>query len=94
VGGASSASLTIVFPEEGSKVYVPTEIDGTMGSMVAVAAHSEQGITLFWDLDGEYLGETKGPHEIAISPRAGGHTLAITDSRGNRVTRRFTHLRE
>ncbi len=93
-GGASASSLSIVFPEEGSRVYIPTEIDGSQGSMIAVAAHSEGNIVIYWDLDGEYLGDTKGTHEIALTPGPGKHVLTVTDSRGNRSVRRFEHLRE
>ncbi len=93
-GDASTSSLSVVFPEDGARVYIPTELDGEAGSMVAVAAHGESGITLHWDMDGEYLGSTNGRHEIAVSPGPGRHTLTVTDARGNRATRRFVNVRD
>ncbi len=93
-GDGATSSLSIVFPENGAHVYVPTELDGQAGSMVAVAAHGEPRMTLYWDLDGEYLGFTSSRHEIEISPTPGPHTITVTDSRGNRAVRRFTNVRE
>ena len=50
--------------------------------------------TVYWDLDGEFLGTTQEIHDLAITPKPGNHTLTLSDSTGTVVTRRFTVVGE
>lgn len=84
--------LSILFPEEGAKIVIPIEIDGSMGSMVMQAATRTTGTSVYWDIDGTFLGETLHIHEMQAAPRAGKHTLTITDSHGSRKVRHFEIL--
>ena len=86
---AQKSELSILFPEQGAQIILPIEIDGTPGKTVMQAASRSKGATLYWDLDGEFLGETRGEHTLAVRPRAGWHTLTVTDSNGTRRTRQF-----
>jgi len=93
-GSASRPDLAIVFPEPGANVFIPVEIDGNPGSLIMEAAHRDPEAILYWDIDGEYLGETRVYHQLAARPEPGEHLLTVTDSRGNRATRKFTVLKE
>jgi len=87
---SAEADLAIVFPEKGANLIIPIEIDGKEGAMVMQAACRDRERTVFWDLDGEYLGSTQTFHEMAATPRSGTHTLTLTDSNGTIATRTFT----
>jgi len=87
-----SNELAIVFPEQNSSVVIPIEINGSLGSMVMQAADRDSYATLYWDIDGEYLGETTDIHEMSAQPSPGEHVLTVTDSHGNRRVRTFTVL--
>ncbi len=86
---AQKNELSILFPEQGAQIILPIEIDGTPGKTVMQAASRSNDATLYWDLDGEFLGETRGQHTMASRPRVGWHTLTVTDSNGTRRTRQF-----
>lgn len=89
---AAREELTIVFPEQGAHIVIPIEIDGTTGRMVMQAVNRDKNATLYWDIDGEYLGSTKRVHEMTTHAAPGTHTLTVTDSRGNRRVRTFEVL--
>ncbi len=92
VGAAGSASLSFVYPREGAAVYVPVEMDGTVGRVVFEAAHRDPAARVFWHLDDEYQGETRDIHQMALAPRPGPHVLVLVDERGETVRRRFSAL--
>jgi penicillin-binding protein 1C len=93
VGAARADALAWVSPREGATVYVPFELDGTLGRVVFEAAHREPGTTVYWHLDGQFLGETRGIHEMALAPVPGPHVLTLVDGNGESVERRFQALR-
>jgi penicillin-binding protein 1C len=83
-------SIEVVYPEHGAEVFVPRGMDGEREEIVMSAAHSDRDATLFWWLDGEYLGQTVGSHRMTALPAAGLHTLTLTDDVGNRRAVNFT----
>jgi penicillin-binding protein 1C len=93
VGAMGSASLSFVYPQEGTSVLVPVEMDGSAGRVVFEAAHRDPAARVFWHLDDEYLGETVDVHQMALAPGPGAHVLVLVDERGETVRRRFTVLR-
>ena len=84
--------LALYNPEPGSQVYVPRELDGRDGRIVFTAALRDQNGTLFWHLDGNYLGATQVFHEMEARPSPGLHTLTVIDGSGNSLSRVFTVL--
>lgn len=89
---AEIQELSLIFPEAGAKIVIPTEIDGSPGSMVMQAATRNPDTVVYWDIDGTYIGCTENRHELAARPRAGQHVLTVTDSHGSRIQRHFTVL--
>ncbi|OHD74135.1 MAG: hypothetical protein A2177_03820 [Spirochaetes bacterium RBG_13_68_11] len=88
----TSASLGLVFPEQGGTIYIPIELDGTPGRTVFKAVHRDPRAAIFWHLDGAYLGETTELHDIEARPGIGKHVLTIVDGNGEEVARTFTCL--
>lgn len=88
----SDSSLAVLIPEEGASVYIPIELSGRPGAIVFSAAHRDSGATLFWHLDGAYLGSTQGVHKLESRPAPGRHVLTIVDEAGRSVSRSFTVL--
>lgn len=86
------SQLAILFPEQGAKIVIPVEINGSVGSMIMQAAVRDAGAVLYWDIDGAYLGSTQAVHTMAVCPKPGIHTLTVTDSSGARRIRTFEIL--
>ncbi len=84
----------LVVPEEGARIYVPVELDGSEGKVVFEAVHRRSGGKLFWHLDGEYLGSTTGEHRIELRPGEGTHVLTVVDADGRSLVRSFECLHE
>jgi len=93
VGAGGTAALACVSPREDATVYVPVEMDGSLGRVVFEAAHRAPRTRVFWHLDGEYQGETRDIHEMALAPSSGPHVLTLVDENGESVRRRFHALR-
>jgi len=90
VGPEGSGALELVSPREDAVVYVPVEMDGAVGRVVFEAAHRDNAAVVYWHLDGEYEGETRDLHEMALAPPPGAHVLTLVDATGETVRRRFT----
>ncbi len=88
----SAASLALLFPEPGSRIYVPIDLDGRPGRTVFRAAHSNPRAVVFWHMDGQYLGETVELHDMEARPGPGPHVLTLVDEAGEETVRAFTCL--
>jgi len=87
-----SQPISVEFPLPGAEVYVPVEMSGLRGSLVATAYHIDPSARVFWHLDGRYLGETVRDHTMEISPPPGDHELALVDTAGHSTQIRFRVL--
>jgi penicillin-binding protein 1C len=91
--GCIDASITkmieIIYPQPGTKIYIPLEIDGQKGKTIFSAAHKNNSAKIFWSLDDQFVGTTERYHELALNPAAGKHILTLTDDKGNSVSRAF-----
>jgi penicillin-binding protein 1C len=88
-GQRGPAVMEIIYPREGMAIYVPRELDGAPGRAVFEVAHRNDQVRVFWHLDGDYLGETRHSHQMALAPEQGFHTLTLVDDEGNTLTRVF-----
>ena len=91
-GDSEKNGLSIIFPDTGAHIFIPVEIDGKPGRLIMEASHRDSAETLYWDIDGDYLGETRGYHQMPAHPAPGMHVLTVTDTRGTRATRTFEIL--
>ena len=90
--GQGEHAMTLIYPPESGKIYVPLELDGKRGRSVFEATHRETGTIIYWHLDEEYIGETKDIHQMALAPEPGAHVLTLVDENGERLVRRFAVL--
>ncbi len=84
--------IEIIYPQPYARLYVPREMDGSLGRIICKATHYKTSARLFWHLNNTYLGETFHIHQMEISPEKGKHNLIITDEDGNSINRPFTSL--
>lgn len=86
---SSVSSMELIYPKRESKIYVPVELDEKTGKTIFKAAHRHSEISIYWHLDDNYIGSTKGIHQMGLSPEPGQHTLTLVDEFGETVTQRF-----
>jgi penicillin-binding protein 1C len=89
---SSRPALAVLYPEANARVLIPRELDGKQGRTVFEAVHRRRDATIYWHLDGEYLGETHTFHQQSLDMDPGEHILTLVDEEGERVARRFQVL--
>jgi penicillin-binding protein 1C len=81
--------FSIIYPESGARLFLPSgDILNTMG-FVAVAAHKQREAELQWFLNGAFLGSTKGSHKMAVTVGSGEYRLGVQDTLGMYLETRF-----
>lgn len=86
---ASVTSFDIIYPKPDARIFIPRQLDGTLGNVLFEVAHRQQGTTVYWHLDGTFEGFTKGSHKLSISPLPGTHLLTLIDEYGVMMEQRF-----
>ena len=81
----SGDKIDIIYPQHGTKIYLPVGFSEKKEKIVIRAAHTRHDASLYWYLGNEFAGETSGSHELAVSPSTGKHILTITDDMGMSV---------
>ena len=85
-----TAQLEFLYPESGSILTLPRQLDGSTPGAVFEAVHRNPDATLYWHLDDTYLGETRFLHQMRLAPAPGKHTVTVVDGDGNAVSVGFT----
>jgi penicillin-binding protein 1C len=86
----ANRSLTLVYPQRDSRIYLPVNLDGKTVSTVFEAVHRDANATVYWHLDDIYLGETtNGLHQMALTPPPGKHVLTLLDNNGEKIVQKF-----
>jgi penicillin-binding protein 1C len=88
-GEAAVKQLEIIYPREGFKIYVPVDQSGEKSKCILKATHKNEATTLFWHLDGNYVGSTQKFHQLSLLPGIGKHSLTISDEEGETSTCNF-----
>ena len=86
--------MDFIYPQWNARVYIPLELDGSRGKVVFEAAHRLPATTIFWHLDGEYLGSTRTFHQMELSPLPGKHKLTLVDEYGEDISVDFEVIGE
>ncbi len=81
--------MGFIYPENGSTITIPRQLDGSIRGAVFNLAHSRPETDVFWHLDSEYLGQTRYIHQMNINAAPGEHTVTVVDSDGNTLSVRF-----
>ena len=89
---ASSAAnpIEIIYPQPGLTLVLTRGLSGTQNGVVFSAAHADPGATLYWHIDDEFVGETRGEHTLRVDPAPGRHRLTLIDGQGERRVTLFT----
>lgn len=82
-------AMEIIYPKQYSKIYVPVEIDGSMGKTVFEVAHRKANTIIYWHLDGKYIGSTQNIHQMGLAPDEGIHELTLVDADGESISEQF-----
>lgn len=82
-------AMDMVYPRPNARIFIPRELDGQPGSSVFELAHRNPGSSVYWHLDGEYIGSTKTNHHLPFQPTEGKHTLTVIDDQGESLEREF-----
>ena len=90
--GCNSAAenpMQLIWPNQDTRIYVPHELNGSLGQVVFEAAHSTPGQTIFWYVDENFIGTTSNPHKMGLQPPLGKHLLVLMDENGNMLSKSF-----
>lgn len=85
----SVTAMEIIYPKMFSKIYVPIELDGTMGKTIFQVAHRKANSMIHWHLDNTFIGSTQNIHQMGLTPEEGVHTLTLVDEEGESVVQQF-----
>jgi penicillin-binding protein 1C len=88
----SLRNMDLVYPKPGSRLFIPRNVTGEAGSAVFQLAHRNNASTVFWYMDGNYLGSTQTTHHLALNPASGKHILTIIDDSGESIEEGFEIL--
>jgi penicillin-binding protein 1C len=88
----SGRNMDLIYPKDGSVLYVPVDLDGKTGSIVFKAAHHNPDAIIYWHLDGQFIGSTTQFHQMALSPLRGFHRLTLEDQSGESTSIGFEIL--
>ncbi|HEX7414891.1 MAG TPA: penicillin-binding protein 1C [Bacteroidia bacterium] len=81
--------IDIIYPRPGFKIYIPYEETEEKGRLILKATHKNNAATLFWHLDGKYIGSTQKFHQMEVLPAKGKHKIEIIDEQGESETCSF-----
>lgn len=84
--GIDSNVMEFIYPESGSTIYIPKQLDGKIKGAIFNLAHRNPSSTVFWHLDNQYIGETRFIHRMTILPTKGRHTVTVVDEKGNSLS--------
>lgn len=82
--------MEFIYPQPGSTITLPRQMSGQVEGAVFRVAHHNPHQRIWWHLDGSYVGETTGIHQLRLAPGKGKHTLTVVDDEGNTVSVQFT----
>ncbi|MFN2374330.1 MAG: penicillin-binding protein 1C [Cyclonatronaceae bacterium] len=85
----ATPAMALIYPDESPVIYIPYEMDGSIGRTVFEAAHRRPGSTIWWHLNNTLIAETRGIHQISLNPDPGNYTLTLVDGNGETLSHRF-----
>lgn len=86
---SSARGLALIYPKELSKIYIPKNLAGEKERVIFEAVHADKNATLFWQIDNDFIGQTKFTHKIELAPSVGSHQLTISDESGFSIKKIF-----
>lgn len=87
-----SQRMSLVYPSDGARIYIPREREGSRGKVIFEVAHRDPGAVIYWHMDDQYLGSTRGVHKMAIDAPFGPHRFTLVDDQGEMLCFEVTFL--
>ncbi len=88
-GENSNPSMSILYPNAHSQIYIPRELGGERGKVVLQAVHRKSRSKIYWHLDDKFIGTTRHIHQLEVVPELGDHLLTLVDELGETRSQRF-----
>ncbi len=88
----AAPNMAIIYPHNLTQLFLPKEMDGTLGKVVFEIAHRKPDQTIFWHIDDTYIGQTANFHKMELQLPAGDHLLTLVDENGEELKRMITFL--
>ncbi|HEY3402290.1 MAG TPA: penicillin-binding protein 1C [Ohtaekwangia sp.] len=85
-------AMDMVYPRPHARIFIPRDLDGQPGSAIFELAHRIPDASVFWHLDGDFIGITRKNHRFALNPPEGKHKLTLVDDQGESVELQFEVL--
>lgn len=86
----SDKIMELIYPKKSvAKIYIPINLDGSLGSTVFEVAHRDPDVNLYWHIDDNFVGSTKEYNKLAVSPDTGKHVLTVVDENGVSISHEF-----
>jgi len=82
--------LEITYPVDGIKILIPRDLDGNFENIVFAARHHQPASNLFWYLNGNLVGNTRGDHSLSLKLDKGIFRLTVQDEEGFSKTVKFS----
>lgn len=81
--------MEMIYPQRGTRVFIPRDFGGERGSAVFEAAHRNHAATIYWHIDDQYIGMTRNIHQMGLDIAEGVHSLTLVDEDGNTLRQSF-----
>ena len=75
-------NLAIIYPKSNSQIFIPLNFEEVNEAVFFEATHVDEKIDLYWHLDNNFIGTTKGIHQLKYMPSTGKHTVTVIDENG------------
>ncbi len=82
-------AMDLIYPQPNAKIFIPRDLNGELGTAVFEVAHRVPSASIYWHLDGNFIGSTKISHHFALAPSEGKHVLTLVDEFGESLERNF-----
>ncbi len=73
-------------------VFLPKDFNEEKNPLIIKLKHLRNDAIVFWYLDGLYIQQTQGIHEVSIMPGKGAHRIVAVDNNGNEISKNFKIL--
>lgn len=81
--------MEFIYPYPGLKIFVPRDFEKKKETPVFAVAHRRPDATLYWYIDGRFMGKTGRIHQFSFALDYGSHRVSVTDEDGNTIKRDF-----
>jgi len=90
----SKQNIELVYPQQFTNVFIPRNLDGSNSSILLEINHRFPQTMVFWYLDGTFIGQTQGKHQMPIVTSMGKHILTVQDEFGESKQIEFNVLNQ